>query len=191
MIKYKLLDLIKLYTSWIQLTIVISILSCLTYLTIQQDIRMSANDPQIQMSEDLANELSNGKSPDTLLPTYKTDLLKSLSPFVIIYDEKGNLVASSAILFNNSLSLPEGLANDAKNKGELRYTWQPQDGIREAVVINHFSDKISGYVLVGRSLKETEIRENSLMLEVLSAWIIAVISTFIINILYYKIVDKK
>ncbi len=42
---------------WLPLAIVITALSGFIYLVGQQNLRMSANDPQIQLSEDTANQI--------------------------------------------------------------------------------------------------------------------------------------
>lgn len=53
---------------WIPLSIVMTIVCGLLYLTLQQNIRMSANDPQVQLAEDAASALQNGQSAQAVLP---------------------------------------------------------------------------------------------------------------------------
>ncbi|MBN9387249.1 MAG: hypothetical protein J0I20_04285 [Chloroflexi bacterium] len=49
--------------SWLALVITVSFLSGLVYIIEQQNLRQAANDPQIQMAEDVASSLASGKSP--------------------------------------------------------------------------------------------------------------------------------
>ena len=65
---------LNILKTWIPLAVVITCLSGLIYLTVQQDIRIGANDPQIQIAEDLTNQLSSGQNPQNLIPPTKIDL---------------------------------------------------------------------------------------------------------------------
>src|SRR5205809_377919 len=82
---------------WIVISAVISAFSLLSYGNSQQVLRQSANDPQIQMAEDLKAQIDNGKDPKTLVGQKGIDM-KSLSPFLIVYDDKLKPIASDANL---------------------------------------------------------------------------------------------
>ncbi len=60
------------------------------YWAVQQNYRQTANDPQIQMAEDASNSLSSSGKVGDFNTEIKIDISKSLAPFVIIYDVKGN-----------------------------------------------------------------------------------------------------
>jgi len=47
-------DIRKVLKQWLPLAIVIKLLCGLVYVAVQQEVRLSANDPQIGMAEDLA-----------------------------------------------------------------------------------------------------------------------------------------
>ena len=79
---------------WIPLALVTTILSGLIFLSIQQNFRQNANDPQIQMAEDASVALDSGASPMDLVGPAKIDVGKSLAPFVIVYDVSGKVLAS-------------------------------------------------------------------------------------------------
>ena len=51
----------RLIKSWVLITIIVTGLSGLIYVGIQQDLRQTANDPQIQMAEDIAAKLTDGQ----------------------------------------------------------------------------------------------------------------------------------
>ena len=140
----------------------------------QQALRHSANDPQIQMAEDTASLLSTNQLVQTVLPKNAVDIGKSLAPYIIIYDTNGNVIASSATLHGQTPRLPPGVFTDARQK-ELRFTWQPEEEVRSAVVIINYNN---GFVLAGRSLREVENREDHLTKEVFGVWALAIIISF-------------
>ena len=163
---------------WIGLVFVITIVLGSTYLAIQQDIRAGANDPQIQLAEDGALALSGGADSQSIVSQNSIDIAKSLAPFTIVYDESGLVKASSALINGQTPQLPEGVFLSARQKGENRFTWQPSPGIRLAAVIVHFDGPNPGFVLVGRSLREVEIREDNELHIVFLGWLIAVAGSF-------------
>lgn len=175
----KLGKLIIVIKHWIPLGITITALCGLIYLAVQQDMRLSANDPQIQIVEDLAANLTKGETAQALIPVAEIDISRSLAPFIIIYDNEGRPVASSAVLKGRIPSLPPGVFTDSKQKGQLRFTWQPEPGIRSAAVITHFEGAKPGFVLAARSLREVRKREDNLLKEVVAAWVITLAVTFL------------
>lgn len=129
----------------------------LVYLTVQQSLRQGANDPQIQLAEDAASALNGGTSVDSVMPSSKVDIANSLAPFLLVYDDSGNIVASSATLNGSSPTFPAGILDYTRQKGEDRVTLQPERGVRVAAVVLHYNN---GFVLAGRSLREVEKRES-------------------------------
>lgn len=153
-----------------------------------------ANDPQIQMAEDLATQLSHNAMVGDVVPATKIAMDTSLSPFIIVYDNSGKVLASSVELNGKTPTLPPGVLDMTTWKNpivghhltidvpanESRFTWQPRDDVRDAAVIVHYSGVNSGYVLVGRSLSEVEKRIEQLSLEVFAAWIAALAATALV-----------
>jgi hypothetical protein len=167
---------IGIFKKWIPLAIVTAGVCGLVYLAIQQSLRANANDPQIQMAEDAASALNNGVAPDALVPTNKVDIAASLAPFLIIFDESGNVLALSATLHGQNPSVPAGVLDYAKQNGENRVTWQPESGVRTAAVIVK-SDK--GFVLAGRSLRESEKRTEQAGSISFAATLVILVVTFL------------
>lgn len=126
------------------------------YAETQRQLRSDANDPQIQLAEDAAARLDDGAKPLSVLPT-GVNMEKSLSPFVIVYDQKGTVVAGSGYLNDKVPAAPLGVLTAAKGQDYHTVTWQPQDGVRIAAVTVAAKDY---YVLAGRSLREVEKRED-------------------------------
>jgi hypothetical protein len=163
---------IPLLARHLLLVVLITLIMGLVYGAVQQNYRQNANDPQIQLSEDTANILSNGASPQQLVPgKASTDMTKSLAPFVVIYDDSGKVVVATGYLDGSTPELPGGVLDYAKAHNQYSLTWQPKPSVRVAAVITRYSSpQGSGYVLVGRSLREVEKRIGELTMMVILAW---------------------
>ncbi len=169
------------FRAWIPLAVAVTVLSGLVYVAVQQNYRMNANDPQIQLAEDVANGLSNGKKLGQF--NEQLDMAKSLSAFMIVYDDKGTPVASSVALNGNVPTISAGVMDYVRTHGEDRLTWEPQPGIRNAIVVTRYTGTSTGFILAGRSLREVEQRERMLTFYVFSAWVAAVILLFVAVVL--------
>jgi hypothetical protein len=171
---------------WLTAIVVITIFAGLVYTTAQQVLRIGANDPQIQIAEDTAVALSNSAYSLPLL-RFRVDIENSLDTFKIVYNEAGKVTNSTGILNGRVPELPDGVLSYVKQKGEDRITWEPKNNVRIAAVIRRYQ---GGYVLVGRSLREVEKREDNLLAMVIAAWVVA---TFIATIpfTFYAIKRKK
>lgn len=164
---------------WIPLVVVASGLCLFTYIGIQQNYRMNANDPQIEMAETAADALSNGAAIEQVLPSATVKMESSLTPFMMVFDSEGNVLASSASLNGQTPMVPEGVLTASLEKGENRVTWQPQANVRiAAVIVPYSANGQSGYVLAGRSLKEVEARINNLTLMLTLTWLCALLTSF-------------
>jgi len=164
---------IRVLRQWLPLAVAISAITFLIYLVIQQDIRMGANDPQIQIAEDLASSLNTGQTANI---SGKIDVAKSLAPFVIIYNKQEKIVSSNAVLNRKTPIIPSGvLTGTANQSDENRITWQPQEGVRLATVAVSYTN---GFVVVGRNMREVEIREDQQLANILFGWIVALVASF-------------
>src|SRR5579863_675056 len=141
------------FKAWLPFAVIIVIFSGLVYAAVQQNYRTSANDPQIQVAEDIAGAISQGQAaPDTIVPANPTvDMTQSLSAFVIIYSSTSSPIGGSVALDGKIPSLPAGVADYAALHGQDRFTWEPKPGVRIAAVVSHFTGPVSGFVLAGRS----------------------------------------
>jgi hypothetical protein len=155
---------------FIPLAFAVTALAGLVYVAIQQNFRMNANDPQIQIAEDFAVQLGASQNLPVLNPNLMVDIATSLSPFVVIYDDAGKVLTGSGKLNGQYPALPPGVLDYVKKSGEDRLTWQPWPDVRAALVVTRFSGAHSGYVAVGRSLREVEKRISRLGWMVLAGW---------------------
>ncbi len=150
------------------------------YIVIQQQLRQSANDPQIQVAKDTVFALEHGAKPNVFVAGTSIPLETSIAPFVIVYDDSGKPIVGSGNIKGVLPTPPSGVFEYTKTHGENRITWEPIVGTREAVIVLPFTaENVSGYVLAGRSLAETENRETKALQQILLVWISALIGTFI------------
>lgn len=166
--------------SWLPMAFIITALCAMIYLVVQQVLRQGANDPQIQMAEDAAYILSNGGSVESVLPAGKIELTRSIAPFIIVFDETGKPIASSALLNGEMPTLPAGVFDYVRQHGEDRITWQPQPGVRMATVMVNSNASGSGFVMVGRSLREVENRVDQLTRETGILWILTILGSLVV-----------
>ena len=159
----------KIVFTWIPLAVLTTCLCGIVYLAVQQDYRQSANDPQIQMAEDTAIKLTRGTFS---FPQQNVDIDQNLSPFMMIFNSNGQVTSSQAYLDGATPTIPQGVFETTKAKGETRFTWQPKTGVRIATVV--VATPV-GYVLAGRNLREVEKRETMLFQEVVLGWITTLI----------------
>ena len=149
---------------------VITVIFGVIYATVQQGYRTGANDPQLQMARDIKTRLSEGRPVDIFF-TDTVDISQSLATVAVLYDADGKPLLSSGYLNGKMLQLPAGVFDYVKTHNEDDITWQPRAGVRMAIVV---VSSPGGFIAVGRSLQEVEIREHDLVIMVFMGWIICI-----------------
>jgi hypothetical protein len=141
----------------------------------QQVLRLGANDPQIQLADDLTARLEEGIPPAEALPAGFVDMARSLSSFVIAYDDQGRPLASQAQLNGQTPAPPRGVFDYVRQHGEERLSWQPilgnAHGVRIAAVVQRVGGAHPGFVLAGRNMREVEAREEQVQQMAGLTWI--------------------
>jgi hypothetical protein len=146
-----------------------TLLGLALYAIPQQVLRQGADDPQIQMATDTATFLERYGITDGLLhgalvksDTGIVDLKRSLSPFLIVYNDKGLPLGSNAQLDGQTPTPPAGVFDYVRAHGEERVSWQPilgnSRGLRIAAVVERVNGTQPGFVLAGRSMREVQAR---------------------------------
>ena len=147
------------------------------YAVMQQTLRQSANDPQVQMAYDGAYKLNNGSKPQQLSGLF-IDIKNSQSSFIIIYDKNGNTVSGTGQLDGKLAKIPVGVLKSAKTGHDNRVTWAPAKGVRIASVTVAANDY---YVTAGRSLMDTESRIGKIGMLVEAGWVLSVVTIVACN----------
>jgi hypothetical protein len=148
----------------------------LVYLAVQQSLRQGANDPQIQMAEDM------------VVASGTVNINASLAPYMVSYDASGHPIGGNGMLDGSLANLPSGVFSYTAAHGEDRFTWQPRPGIRQAVVL--VSIPSGGFVMAGRSLREVEVREDQAEHEAGAVWL-AVIGGLLILEIFFAWIEVK
>jgi len=151
---------------------VITIIFGTIYSVGQQIMRLGADDPQIQMAEDAAARISKGDTPADVI-TEKIDPKISLSPFIVVYDLKGQLAASATYAGTELLpNIPYGVLESTTDSYKT-VTWEPIPNVRLAAVAVKTHDY---YVVSARSLRATESRYGTLMQVIALGWFLSVLT---------------
>lgn len=147
------------------------------YATGQHILRAGADDAQVELAEETVRQLNLGASPSSVVPSGTTvELSDSLRQYVIIYDDSGKQIAANAKLSGQTVDVPSGVLEHARDVEEHRVTWQPASGVRSTVVVKHYNNAASsGFVVAGKSLREVEKHEDQLMLLCGIGWVLTVI----------------
>jgi hypothetical protein len=157
--------------------VVLTVACGLGYVAVQQALRSSANDPQVQLAEDGARALDAGAAPASLVGPGSAvaglagqstvDASVSLAPFVVVYDSSGTALAANVVLDGAVPVPPTGVLETARSAGIDKVTWQPPSGVRIAAVVVRWD---GGTVLAGRSLRLVEEQEDRTLLLAGAAW---------------------
>ena len=169
---------------------IITILIGLVYATVQQTYRSSANDPQMQIVNELRTRLEFGKPIENYLKQDSVDLENSLGIFVATYDKNGQPLQSNALLDGKLPQLPSGVLKYVSAHKEDWVTWQPRKTIRLALGIAATNSEPVAYVAAGRSLIEVERRTSRLITICGICWTLCMVIV-LINWLFNYYADKK
>jgi hypothetical protein len=182
----------KFLKSWLPLAVAIIAICGLVYLTVQQVLRQGANDPQIQLSEDLAASFASSKSPSGDFPSRQVEISTSLAPFVMIFDDNGKVLISNALLDGKTPQYPEGVFEYVRQHGQDRVTWQPREGVRHATVVTRYSGPAgSGFVVAGRSLREVEERSMFFLWICVIACLMTLLATAAVTAFLLVLFERK
>jgi hypothetical protein len=181
----------KSLEAWIPSALILTLVFFFGGMAISQVYRTSADDPQVQYVEEIGNYLSTKDSdPKNVTGDQKIDPAKSLSPFVIIFNNDRKTVTSSAD-FEGGTPIPASskfskinksyLFGLLKNEGQVRFSWGLNSKVRVAAVLSSYQveGKDAGYILVGRSLKEVDGRILYSIVTLAIGWLISCLVTFL------------
>jgi len=189
---------------WLMAAVPATLVLGVGYAALQQNYRQSLNDPQIQMAEDAAARLRGGEAPAALaVPgAPPVDIGGSLDPWLAIYDAAGTPLVASAVLDNVPPRLPQdvfdtsgwlkhpnGTFYDQGSVAETRFTWQPRQGVRQAVVLVQTADK-KYFVAAGRNMREVEQRIDQEGEIVFAGWVATMGAILAVELLYVLFVRR-
>lgn len=142
------------------------------YAVVHQVVRQSADDPQVQIAQDTAHRLMIDS--EYVLPAMydRVDMDVDLAPFVIVFDDEAEVMSTTGYMDRRTPVPPLTVFEHAREDGEYRFTWEPAPQVRIAAVLVRYEGARDGYVLSGRSLRETDERLSTMLTIIVSAWIV-------------------
>jgi hypothetical protein len=151
----------------------------------QQILRLGANEPQEWMADDVVAQIESGATPANVATGIPVALESGSGPFIIVFDANGTPVAGTGFLGGVLPTIPRGVFDAARNGDDSHFvTWQPESGVREAIVVEPFQatgkSSVTGFVVAGRSLAYTEYQENLLYERTFLGWFGTMLGTLII-----------
>ena len=181
----------QIIRTWLPLAVVVTALVGVSYIIAQQMLRLGGNEPQIQLAQDSATRLAAGEKPAVVAPAGTLDVGASLAPFTIVYDDQGNILAATGQLHGQPPSLPGGVLDYVRQNGEDRISWQPEPGTRYAAVVERVSGARPGFVLVARSLRETEKRIDVIGQLALAGWVGTLLASLVMVVLVEVVLGRQ
>ncbi len=181
------------FRTWLSYAITITVMAGMAYGVGQFILRSSANDPQLQIARDVAQQIScvGGKLEPARFATEDKVLMRdSLSSFLMIFDSDNKVLVSNGeinadptdVKIMSDVSVPVEVLEYARQHLEHRVTLQATPKVRLAAVF--VQSPVCGpgaidsrVVMVARNLNEVESRIQSTMLFVGAAWLVGLIAT--------------
>ena len=166
---------------WLPAAVAVTVGVGAAYAIGQQVLRSGANDPQTQIAEDTATRLRHGDRPRAVVSGPIVDLASSLATSVTLLDSTGHVVASTAMLNGHVPLPPNGALRVAASGVTNTVTWQPQPGVRQAaVIVSYHGPAGAGTVLVSRSLRLVEEREDALLRLSALGWLASLLAAAVV-----------
>jgi len=151
---------------------IVTVLCGLIYVAVQHSYRSGANDPQLQIANDLKDAIQTNQSTTKWMSGDSVEISRSAAVFKTFYNSNGDPIQSTGFLDAQFPQIPKGVFDFTAKHQQDVLTWQPRAGVRMAMVVEAISSPHIAFVAVGRSLKEVEKRESMLVTMVLVAWFV-------------------
>jgi hypothetical protein len=143
--------------------IVITLIFGSVYVSLQQIGRRSADAAPAAAAAAQAQQMGSGSLAEPRL-----ELTPDSGVFVIIYGEDNNPTSATVTLHGSLPVLPAGVLETARTSGTDDVTWQPEPGLRMAVVARRAADKV---VVAGQSLTRVEVSDQMTRLFLAAGWL--------------------
>jgi hypothetical protein len=192
-----MLTYLKKLSSWIVLAIAISFVFGFIFIATHQTIRSEANATLVDTAQNIIGYLENDDTIDTQVEqltgqidqSTKVDLANSDKIFVSIYDGEGKPKASTGNVDGKANELDKGILDIAKKDGVNKASIEPKNGVRLAIAAYPIKKGDKGYLVVGKSLEETESSITRIGKILLVGWLITLLITLLSSIVLNNIVE--
>ncbi|XAS71220.1 hypothetical protein VUN82_19355 [Micrococcaceae bacterium Sec5.1] len=148
---------------WLAAAIIVTLIFGSAYVTLQQLGRRAANDAPTAAAAARVEAIG---SPAPSTPPL--ELNPDSGVFVIVYGADNKPMSGTAALHGSFPVLPDGVLEAARRTGSDAVTWQPEPGLRMAVVARPAGEQV---VVAGQSLKPVEDRNWMVLIFLSTAWL--------------------
>lgn len=161
--------------AWLAAAVVVTIIFASVYLTLQHTGREAVNNAPAAA---VALQLQQIGSDPAGGP--RLELTKDSGTFVMLYGPDNKPIYSTVTLHGDVPNLPPGVLDTTRAGGTDAITWQPEPGLRLAVVTGYAAGKV---VVAGQSLTPFENADKFTQLVIAGGWltsmlVLAAASTF-------------
>ncbi|HMQ02101.1 MAG TPA: hypothetical protein PKD79_03470 [Candidatus Doudnabacteria bacterium] len=171
---HEVLERYRAIAIFLTLAVVISVLFVSICYSARTVMRQAANDPQIEVTDQVTNIVRQGVPIDAIVSgAEQIDMASSKALFVMIFDNNRTLVGSSAQLEGEAPTAPSEAFDKAGTQADYRFDWEPRPGVKVAAIMKQIDD--DAYVLAGRSLAEFETRTQTLKAPLWIGWAISML----------------
>jgi hypothetical protein len=164
---------------WVTGALLITVVAFLAWLSYGLSLRNGADRQPLRSAARAAGQLASGAPPGSVLPP-TINMASDPAPFVIVFDARHHILASSGHLGGRTPALPAGVLAWVAAHGQDRITWQPRPGLREAAVIEPYAGLHPGFVLAAQSLQGVSGQQRTLTWSIAMIWLAAVAISFLI-----------
>ncbi|WP_427007417.1 hypothetical protein [Pseudarthrobacter sp. H2] len=148
---------------WLTAVIVITLIFGSAYAALQQLGRRSAN------AAPAAAAAAQIQLIGSQMTAPRLELTPDSGVFVIMYGADDKPVSGTATLHGSLPTLPPGVLQTARDSGSDAVTWQPEPGLRMAVVARPAAG--NAVVVAGQSLTPYEDRDRLVMIFLAAGWL--------------------
>jgi len=142
-------------TARVAAAVLFSLIVLLIYAAVQQTYRMAATDPQTGLVRDRANDIKYSRTYH-FVENSDVNAQQSFSTFMQLYNKDGQLIYSGGTINGKAPHFSEGVLDNAKQFTAHAITKQPTSTMHLAAVATCTTMPDAAFVVVARSLQETE-----------------------------------
>lgn len=154
-------------SGWVAAAVIITIVFATTYLTLQHVGRQAANDAPAAAAAAQLQQI--GSDPEA---GPRLELTKDSGAFLIVYGADNHPIYTTVTLHGAAPNLPIGVLDTTRAAGSDAVTWQPEPGLRMAVVTRQIAGKV---VVAGQSLAPFENTDKWTQLILAAGWLASMI----------------
>jgi hypothetical protein len=148
---------------WLAASIIVTLIFGSVYVTLQQFGRHSANAAPAAAAAVQVQQM--GSEPTT---EPRLELTADSGVFVMVFGEDNKPVSTTVSLHGAPPDVPAGVLETARTVGSDAVTWQPEPGLRMAVVARQAP---GGVVVAGQSLTPFEDSDRMSQLLLAAGWV--------------------